>query len=127
MKNIIAFYDDIFQFHYNRLKNTDSTPEVTPLAIISYIQTFHVLLVYIIFYYFFNLAGFLSLYIIGFIICLIVFSVNFYVYIIKNRRDKVLKKNKPLSKKKVMLRQNLVGYGSMLLIAIVIILFNEVF
>ncbi len=127
MKNIIAFYDDIFQFHYERLKHKDSSPEVTPLATISYIQSLHVLLAYIIFDFIFDLSYFLSIFTIGIIIYLIVISVNFYVYIIKNKRDKILKKNKPLSKKKVMLRQNLVGYGSMLLIAIVIILFNEVF
>lgn len=126
MKNIIAFYDDIFQFHYNRLKDNDSTPEVTPLAIISYIQTFHLLFIYFLFYYLFDLSYFLSLYIVAIIICLIVFGINYYIYIIKNRRDKIIKRNKSLSKH-VMLRQNIVGYGSMLLIAVLIILFNEVF
>ncbi len=124
---MIALYDDIFQFHYNRLKDNDSTPEVTPLAIISYIQSIHVLLVYIICYYLFDLADFLSLHLVGIIIYLIVIGINYYIYIIKNRRDELIRRNKALSKKRLMLKQNIAGYGSMLLIAIVIILFREFF
>lgn len=50
MNRLMTFYDDIFQYHYDRAKRKESDPEVMPIAIISFTQSANILLVFIVFF-----------------------------------------------------------------------------
>ncbi len=96
---IKTFYDDLFQYHYQKLINKDSEPSVMPLVIISFNQAAHVLSIYIILYYCFELNNLISIQssIVAFYI--VIFLINVYIYIIKKRESFILKRNRTLSKK----------------------------
>lgn len=94
---IQKFYDDMFQYHYYRLKNKDTYPQVVPIALLSFLQAVNIFsFVIIIVHYFFeenwtDLPLFLLIIYCGFLFF------NFFKYEIKDRRGKILEKNKTLS------------------------------
>lgn len=80
MKRLINFYDDIFQYHYNRAKKKESDPEVMPIAIISFTQSANILLVFIFFYYLFNLKETLKIQYVVIGLYILVLAINFTIY-----------------------------------------------
>lgn len=95
---IRTFYDDIFQYHYEKLVGIDSDPIVMPLAIISISQSAFVFCLYIILFFVFDLGESKQVYWAFLIIYIITLILNVYVYLVRNRKESVLSRNKTLSK-----------------------------
>ena len=100
--SITEFYDDLFQYHYEKQKKLDSDPEAFPTFIISLCQGANLILILIIFYYTTNLNAivgkqFIPYSIIG--LYLILAGINTYRYTFKNKAEKIIKRNKTVNRK----------------------------
>ena len=96
MKMLIDFYDRLFLYYYNLKKNSDSTPEYFPIIIISFEQAVNLMFFVTLFFYFFGI-DFSILPKVFLVITAGTLIFNFYIYVTKNRKDIVLKKNMKLS------------------------------
>lgn len=99
MKKLITFYDDIFQYHYNRAKKKESDPEVMPIAIISFTQSANILLVFIVFFYLFNLKEVIKIQYVVIGLYVSALAINFIIYSLNDRKEDILKREKQLPKK----------------------------
>jgi len=102
LKKIETFYDDMFQYHYEKLRSKDSDPEVVPIAIISLCQITNILFLVILIYNLTEIKNMIDfktlLYSFGFFY-FIILGFNFYKIVLNNRRDFILKRNVNVDKK----------------------------
>lgn len=93
MNRFLTFYDNLFLYHYKRLERIDEDTEVMPIAIISFNQSSHLLFIYILLHYLLDLSNLISIEYSIFIFYFIAVGINFYVYNIKKRKEKLLSSN----------------------------------
>lgn len=99
---ITEFYDDIFQYHYEKQKKMDSDPEAFPIFLISFCQGANFLIVLIAVYFMTDLSIVVGKTFIPysvFAMYIIFGGLNFYKYTIKNGTEKILKRNKKVNKR----------------------------
>lgn len=98
MDKFYKFYDNLFLYYYKRLEGIDRDTEVMPIAIISFNQGSHLIFIYIIFHYVFDLSNFIRIEYSIFLFYFIAVAFNFYVYNIKKRKEKLLSSDSELPK-----------------------------
>jgi hypothetical protein len=99
---ITEFYDDLFQYHYEKQKKFGSDPEVFPISMISFCQGTNFLILLIAIYFMTDLSTLVGKTFIPysiFVLYIIFGGINFYRYTIKNGTDKIIKRNKTIDKK----------------------------
>lgn len=122
------FFDDMFQYHYEKLKSKDSDPEVVPIAFLSLSQSANVFFILILLYHTFNLEERfdfkLVVYSVGLVYVLLL-AINFYVIVIRRRINYIISRNKKLSRnfRVLSLAYNALSFWSPFLL---IYMFNEV-
>jgi len=99
---ITEFYDDLFQYHYEKQKKIASDPEVFPISMISFCQGTNFLILLIALFFMTNLntlvdKKFLPYSIIA--LYIIFMGINFYRYTIKNGTKKIIRRNKTIDVK----------------------------
>jgi hypothetical protein len=100
--HVTEFYDDLFQYHYEKQKKIDSDPEVFPIFMISFCQGTNFLILLIAIYFMTDLNTFVGKKFLPysvFVFYVLFAGINFYRYTIKNRTEKILKRNKTIDKK----------------------------
>ena len=102
LNRITEFYDDFFQFHYEKQKTKDSDPEAYPIILTSFCQGTNILILIIVLYYTTDLNLILdeqklALSIIP--LYLILGGIHIYRFVWKKRTEKILKRNKTIDKK----------------------------
>lgn len=121
---LTRFYDKLFSYHYRKLEDKDSDPEVMPITIISFCQTANIMVLYVLVSYFFNVDKLLPIPYSVFVFFFLFAGINIYVYTYKGRKNTALKNNK----------HNLKGMGkiskiylitSVALPMLLIVFFNE--
>ena len=129
LKRITEFYDDFFQYHYEKQKTKDSDSETFPIFLTSFCQGTNILILIIVLYYTTDLNLILSkqhfaLSIIP--LYLILGGIHTYRFIWRNRTGKILKRNKTLDKKTKCIG-NLYVIVSMWFPLFLIYFFNEIY
>ncbi len=129
LKCITEFYDDFFQYHYEKQKTKDSDPEAFPIFLTSFCQGTNILILIIVLYYTTDLNLILSkqhfaLSIIP--LYLILGGIHTYRFVWRNRTEKILKRNKTLDKKTKWIG-NLYVIVSMWFPLFLIYFFNEIY
>jgi len=102
LNRIAEFYDDFFQYHYEKQKTKDSDPEAFPIFLISFCQGTNILILIIVLYYMTDLNLIFSKQYFTFSIIpvyLILGGINAYRFVWRKRTEKILKRNKTLDKK----------------------------
>ena len=129
LNRIKEFYDDLFQYHYEKQKKLDSDPEAFPTFIISFCQGTNILLILIILYFVTDLnmivgKKFLPYSVFG--LYLILVGINTYLYTFKKRAKKIIERNKTINKK-MRLFSNLYILFSIWFPLFLIYFFNEIY
>ena len=86
---ITEFYDDLFQYHYEKQKKFGSDPEVFPISMISFCQGTNFLILLIAIYFMTDLNTLVGKTFIPysiFVLYVVFGGINFYRYTIKNCR-----------------------------------------
>tara|TARA_B110000503_G_scaffold141021_1_gene233381 strand:+ start:116 stop:514 length:399 start_codon:yes stop_codon:yes gene_type:complete len=127
-KFVIIFFDDLFQYHYLKLREKDSDPEIVPIALISLSQAANIFVILILLFNLFNFEKVFDFKVIVYSIGVIYFiflGLNFYIMVLKGRRDFIINREKKLSKnfKKVSFIYNTLSFWLPLFL---IYMFNEV-
>jgi len=102
LNRITEFYDDFFQYHYEKQKNKDSDPEAFPIILTSFCQGTNILILIIILYYTTDLNLILDKQKLALSIIplyLILGAIHTYRFVWKKRTEKILKRNKTIDKK----------------------------
>lgn len=98
MANLIqTFYDDVFQYHYCRLKEKDQQPQVLPIALISFLQMSNLLLVVIIVINLLFKDMWKNISYILVALYFVILTCNFFIYQVMGRKNIILNRNKSLS------------------------------
>ena len=102
LNRITEFYDDFFQYHYEKQKTKDSDPEAFPIILTSFCQGTNVLILLIVLYYMTDLSlivekKYLAIFIVP--LYLILAGIHIYRFVWKKRTEKILKRNKTIDKK----------------------------
>lgn len=92
MNILTSFYDKLFLYYYNLKKNSDNTPEYFPIIIISFGQAVNIMFLLTLFFYFLKI-DFSSLPKVFLVVITGTTIFNYYLYVIKGRKEIVLKKN----------------------------------
>jgi len=97
------FYDNILLHQYKRYKKGEiSNPYGSAIGLISFCQLTHIVLIIILLdlIFKFGITAFLREYFLTFLILtyLIIMTINFYIYYLSKRKNKILKKRVMLSK-----------------------------
>ncbi len=122
------FFDDLFQYHYDKLKNKESDPEVVPIALISLSQAANVFMILILSFHLFNFESIFDFKLIVYsfaIIYVFFLSLNFYIIVLRHRKDYIINRNKELHKsfKRISFLYNALSFWIPLFL---IYMFNEV-
>lgn len=99
---ITEFYDDLFQYHYERQIKLDRDPEVFPISLISFCQSTNFLFLLIVIYFITDMNTLVDKNLLPYsfiVVFLIIGGINFYRYTIKNRVEKIIMRNKTIDKK----------------------------
>tara|TARA_R100000935_G_C2747092_1_gene128247 strand:- start:247 stop:642 length:396 start_codon:yes stop_codon:yes gene_type:complete len=101
-KHITEFFDDLFQYHYEKQKKLDSSPEAFPISFISFCQMANFLILIILIYFITDLNNMVDKQYIAYSVLPLFFifaGINFYKYAIKNGTEKIIARNKIIDKK----------------------------
>jgi|SRR5690606_15473375 len=101
-KRITEFYDDFFQYHYEKQKTKDSDPEAFPIILTSLCQGTNILILLVVLYYTTDLNLVLNKQQLAISIIplyLILGGIHIYRFVWKKRTEKILKRNKTIDKK----------------------------
>tara|TARA_R100001039_G_scaffold4975_1_gene2136 strand:- start:112 stop:507 length:396 start_codon:yes stop_codon:yes gene_type:complete len=102
LNRIAEFYDDIFQYHYEKQKKMDSDPEVFPIILISFCQGANFMILLVAIYFMTDLNIVVGKKFLPYSILVLIFlftALNFYQYMLKNRTKAVLNRNKKINKR----------------------------
>lgn len=98
----MEFYNDIFQYLYDKQKKMDSSPEAFPIIFISFCQATNFLILIIAIYFMTDLNTLIDKKYIPYsaLVLIIIFSgINFYKYVVKNGTEKIIARKRTVDKK----------------------------
>lgn len=124
-----TFYDDLFQYHYQKHLGKDQDPEVVPLIVTSFCQAAYLLTLFVVVYFSMDLERWIDKSWVATSIMplfVILALIHVYRFIWKKRAERVLRRNKILAIR-FRLYSNLYIFRSLWLPLLLIFLFNEVF
>jgi hypothetical protein len=102
LNRLTEFYDDFFQYHYEKQKTKDSDPEAFPIFLTSFCQGTNILILLIVLYYTTDLNKFLDKQQLAISIIplyLILGGIHIYRFVWKKQTEKIIKRNKTIDKK----------------------------